>query len=146
MTDMTMHRTADRRDSEVSLLRLYVLRATYLLIVFGLGKEIWPGVLHHAKPWSLMQGVAVCILATVTILAALGLRYPLKLLPLLFFDMIWKALWLLVVALPLWQEGKLDPVTMQTVIACAMGIIFPIVIPWGYVAKHYLRAPGDRWW
>ena len=132
--------------NEVSLFRLYLLRATYLLIVVGLGSDIWPGILHHTKPWSLMQGVAVCMLATVTILAALGLRYPLKLLPLLFFDTIWKALWLLLVALPMWRGGGVDPVTMQTVIACAMGIIFPIVIPWPYVWTHYVRAKGDRWW
>jgi hypothetical protein len=28
----------------------------------------------------------------------------------------------------------------------AVGVILmPIVIPWGYVWRHYLKAPGDRW-
>jgi len=26
-----------------------------------------------------------------------------------------------------------------------MGVIFPLVIPWGYVWRHYVKAPGDRW-
>jgi hypothetical protein len=24
-------------------------------------------------------------------------------------------------------------------------VIFPLVIPWGYVLRHYLLTPGDRW-
>jgi hypothetical protein len=23
--------------------------------------------------------------------------------------------------------------------------LVPIVVPWGYVFEHYLKAPGDRW-
>ena len=85
--------------NEVSLVRLYALRATYLLIVVGLGIEIWPGIIHHEKPWELMQGVVNCVLAAVSLLALLGLRYPLQMLPLLFFEMVWKSIWLIVVAL-----------------------------------------------
>ena len=30
--------------------------------------------------------------------------------------------------------------------ACLMGVaLVPLVMPWGYALKHYLRAPGDRW-
>jgi hypothetical protein len=24
-------------------------------------------------------------------------------------------------------------------------VLVPLVTPWGYVLKHYLKAPGDRW-
>jgi hypothetical protein len=24
-------------------------------------------------------------------------------------------------------------------------ILMPIVIPWGYVWRHYVKAPGNRW-
>jgi hypothetical protein len=63
----------------------------------------------------------------------------------MFFEMIWKTIWLVAVALPLWRAGQLDDNIMETVVACLMGIIFPIVIPWGYVFAHYVRRPGDRW-
>jgi hypothetical protein len=145
MTGLSIGLSARSDASEVALWRLYLLRATYLLIVVGQGIQTWPQILHHDKPWTVMQSAALCMLAALTVLSALGLRYPLKLLPVFFFEIVWKTLWLLVMALPLWQAGKLDPNTMQTVIACAMVIIFPIVIPWGYVMTHYVRAAADRW-
>jgi hypothetical protein len=130
---------------QVSLLRLYALRATYLLIVVGLGIEIWPGIIHHAKPWELMQGVVNCVLAAVSALAVLGLRYPLLMLPLLLFELVWKSIWLVVVAVPLWSVHQMDADTWETATACLMGVIFPIVIPWRYVFANYLMKPGDRW-
>jgi hypothetical protein len=131
--------------TRVSLLRLYALRALYLLIAVGLGIEIWPGVIHHEKPWGLMQGVVCCVLAAVSVLAVLGLRYPLQMLPLLLFELVWKSIWLFVVALPLWSAHQMDAQTLETAKACLMGVIIPIVIPWPYVFASYVVKRGDRW-
>lgn len=130
---------------DVSLFRLYLLRAMYLLIVVGLGIVIWPGVLHRAHPWELMQGVVACMLASFSALALLGLRYPLQMLPLLLWELVWKTIWLLNVALPLWRSDQMDAATLSTVTDCLLVVIIPFVIPWRYVAAHYLRKPGDRW-
>ena len=130
--------------NDVSLIRLYVLRASYLLIAVGLGITVWPGVIHHNKPWELMQGVVSCVLAAVAVLAAVGLRYPLQMLPLLFFEILWKAIWLLVVAAPLWSAQRMDASTLETADACLMGVIFPFVIPWRYVWASYVTKPADR--
>jgi len=83
--------------SEVSTFRLYLLRAAYLFIVVGLGFEIWPGIFHHEKTWTLMHGVACSLLAAVSVLAVLGIRYPLTMLPLLLFELVWKSIWLIAV-------------------------------------------------
>lgn len=131
--------------AQVSLFRLYALRASYLLIVVGLGIEIWPGILHHDQPWELMQGVVSCVLAAVSVLAVLGLRHPLRMLPLLFFELVWKSIWLFVVAWPLWSAGLMDENTLGTVMACLMGAIFLVTIPWRYVFQTYVMTPGDRW-
>jgi hypothetical protein len=37
---------------EVSLIRLYLLQAVYLLIGAGLAVTVWPTMLHHG-PWTL---------------------------------------------------------------------------------------------
>jgi hypothetical protein len=130
---------------EVSVVRLYALRAGYLLLVVGLGSQIWPAMIHHARLWDLMQGVASSMLAAMSALAVLGLRYPLRMLPLLFFELLWKAIWLIAIALPLWSAGQMDADTVATVQACLVAVVFPIVIPWRYVWENYLKTPGDRW-
>jgi hypothetical protein len=131
---------------EVSATRLYALRATYLLIAVLMGGQIWPLMFHHANPWSLMHGVANSMLAAVTLLALLGVRYPLQMLPLLLVELAWKAIWLVAIALPLWQAGAIDDNTRETLKACVLGVIlFPAVIPWGYVLANYVRKAGDPW-
>jgi hypothetical protein len=131
--------------TQVSVLRLYALRAGYLLLVVGLGMVIWPGIIHHEKPWTLMQGVVHCMLAAMSALAILGLRYPLQMLPLLFFEVAWKLLWLIVVALPLWSAHQMDADTLETANDCLLVVVFLIVIPWPYVFANYVMKPGDRW-
>ena len=130
---------------EVSTARLYALRGTYLLIAVGLGATIWPLLLDPARVPDHMRGIVWSVLAAVSLLALLGIRYPLKMLPLLFFELTWKSLWLLLVALPLWRSGQLDPSTAESVRDCLLGVIFLVVIPWPYAVRHYLRAPGDPW-
>ena len=132
--------------TEVSAFRLYALRATYLLLVVGLGLVIWPGIIHHALARDPMHGAAGSLLAAVAAMAILGIRYPLQMLPLLLFELVWKSIWLIAVALPLWSAHKMDADTWETVRACLMGIVlFPIVIPWPYVLANYGKKAGDRW-
>ncbi|MBC8133035.1 MAG: hypothetical protein H7X95_08650 [Deltaproteobacteria bacterium] len=132
--------------SEVSTFRLYLLRAMYLLIVVGLGVTIWPGIVSPPENLPHMDSVVRSVLGAVSLLAALGIRYPLKMLPLLFFELVWKSIWLLVFGLPLWSAQRLDPTTLETLKGCLMGVVLvPLVTPWGYVFRHYLKARGDRW-
>jgi hypothetical protein len=132
--------------NDVSTVRLYLLRATYLFMVVGLGIEIWPSILHHPNDVELMRGVVRSLLGGVSLLAALGIRYPLKMLPVMFFELGWKSIWVLSFGLPLWSAGQLDPGTRETLFACLMGVVlFPLVIPWGYVFANYVKAPAGRW-
>ncbi len=132
--------------NEVSTFRLYLMRATYLLIVVGLGLTVWPGIIQRAIGGDLTSGATPSLLAGVSVLAALGIRYPLQMLPVLLFELIWKSIWLIAVALPLWSAQQLDANTMETVYACLMGwVIFPLVIPWPYVIANYVKKAGDRW-
>ena len=131
---------------EVSTFRLYLLRATYLLLVVGLGFQIWPGILDPPKDLEHMRGVVRSLLGAVSLLAVLGIRYPVKMLPLLFFELVWKSIWIVAFGLPLWSAGQLDPDTRETMKACLMGIVLiPLVIPWRYVLLDYVQAPGDGW-
>lgn len=140
---MALTATKDRAHSDVSLARLYVLRATYLLLIVGLGATILPILISHA-PTS--RGVIPSLLGGIWLLAFIGLRYPLQMLPLLLFEFSWKAIWLLAFGLPQWSAGQMPPTWPEDFKAIAAGVILmPIVIPWGYVYRHYIKQPSQRW-
>jgi hypothetical protein len=123
-----------------------VLRATYLLIAVGLGLLIGPTLLRPQTGVEHFRGVVRCLLATVGILAALGVRYPLRMLPVLIFELLWKALWVGLIGVPLWLNGQLTGEFAETMANNVLGlIIVPLAIPWGYVLNQYVRAPGERW-
>jgi len=131
--------------TEISLVRLYALRAVYLFVAVGIALTIWPLLIDHKPGWPLMNGVVCSLLAAVSLLAALGIRYPLQMLPVLLFEILWKAIWLIAVALPLWRADALDLATMATVRDCVPVVILLAAIPWRYVFVHYLKSPGERW-
>ena len=93
-------------ESDVSLVRLYVLRAAYLLLVVGLGAMIVPPLISHEP---MARGVIPSLLGALWLLSFLGLRYPLTMLPLLIFEFAWKTIWLLDFGLPQWFAGKTPP-------------------------------------
>ena len=128
---------------EVSLFRLYVLRAAYLLLVVGLGAMILPEILNHPLA---SRGVIASLLAAVWALAFLGLRYPLQMLPLLMFELAWKSIWMIAYGLPQWFSGQLPPTFAEDFFNIGVGVILmPLVIPWAYVWRHYAKRPGARW-
>jgi hypothetical protein len=131
---------------EVSTVRLYLLRAMYLLMGAGLAILIWPLMLDSPAGVEHMRGVVWSLLTGISLVALLGIRYPLRMLPLLFLELVWKLVWLAAIGLPLWAAGQLDAGTRQSLFDCLLGVVLvPIVIPWSHVLAHYVKAPGDRW-
>ena len=129
---------------ELSLTQQHLMRAGYLLMVVGLALKKWP-LLPDAHTMPLYEGVTLCLLVAMSLLAFLGLRYPIKLLPLLLFESTWKLLWLGLVALPKAIDGSLDKATSDIAFNCSFVILILAVTPWGYVWRTYVRASGDRW-
>jgi hypothetical protein len=129
----------------VSLPRLYALRAAYLIIAVGIALVKWPSLINHPQPWPLFEGVETCMLVALSLLWFLGVRYPLQLLHALLFELAWKIIWTIVVVVPLWRSGQLDPATLFVFYTCLVVVIPAAVIPWRYVFTNYVTKPGDRW-
>ena len=129
----------------IALWRVNLLRAGYLLIVLGLGLVVWPSILSPAKSWEPAHGVIAAMLAALSLLSLLGLRSPLRMLPILLWEICWKAFWLTRVALPLWLGGRLDGEALETAIECAVVLLVVAVVPWDYVLRAYLTGTGERW-
>lgn len=128
----------------LGLARLYLMRAGYLLMGVGIALVKWP-LLPDASALPLYEGVTLSLLTAISLLALLGLRYPVQLLPVLLLEVVWKLLWLGLVALPRAAGGDLDAATSQVLVNCSLVVVILAVIPWRYVWRGYVRAPGDRW-
>lgn len=131
---------------QVSTYRLYVLRATYLLLVVGLGLMVWPRLVSHSNTWAIRDGDAFGLLSGIQLMAIVGIRYPVKMLPLLLFELVWKVVWLVTIAVPLWLSNAVDAGTAESVRACGFGVIVCVIaIPWRFVWATFVKEPGDRW-
>jgi hypothetical protein len=129
-------------SNEISTFRLYLMRLLYLLNFVLLGFDVWPAIINHKGAWDPLHGIAFSFWAALSALSGLGLRYPLKMLPLLLLQLSYKAVWLLAVALPMWSVVRSTDLTR----AMAIGVIVDVVcIPWAYVLANYVKARGDRW-
>lgn len=129
------------KPGAIGPLRLFALRAGYALLVVGLGLTVWPQVLGRAEPSSLMSGVVRSMLAALSALAVVGLWRPLTMLPLLLFEVLWKAIWLVSIAWPLHVSGRMNAAAQETAWECLLAAIFVVVIPWEHVLGVLLGRP-----
>jgi hypothetical protein len=134
---------APATSGDLTLFRLYVLRAVYLLISLGEGSQVAPALFVH-EPTA--RGVIPSLLAGMCLLDLFGLKYPRQMLPLLLFEFAWKYIWFFAFGLPQWFSGEQPPTFAEDFFNIGFGvIIMPFVIPWGYFWRTYVLAPGDRW-
>jgi hypothetical protein len=133
-------------DTEgLSLWRLHAMRVGYAVMGVGLAVVKWPLVINHDQSAPLFEGVVAVLLTAMSLLAFLGLRYPVRLLPILIFECLWKVIWLGVVALPAVAAGHVDQALSQVIVSCSLVVIVLAVVPWRYVWHRYVMAKGDRW-
>lgn len=130
--------------AKVPLWQLNLLRVGYLVLGGGLAVVKWPLLFTHG-PWELKEGTVQCMLVVMSVLALVGLRYPLRMLPVLLFEVAWKLTWLGVIAVPLWLNDNLDGATREQAGTVVWVVIFIAVVPWRYVLAQYVTAPGEPW-
>jgi hypothetical protein len=131
-------------DIALGLPRLYALRAAFLVMGGGLAAVQWPTV-GDLPEQPLFEGVARSMFVALSVLGLLGVRHPVRLLPVLVFEVLWKAVWLAAVAVPTWRSHSMDAATRATLIEVLPIVVVAAVVPWRYVVGRYLVDPGDRW-
>ena len=97
----------DPRFDGVRPVQLWGLRLFFLLMLVFVAPNAWRVLLTHDGPWDPVRAVAFAVWATYPALALFGLIQPLRWLPLMFFTIGYKTIWLAFVAYPLWQSGML---------------------------------------
>jgi hypothetical protein len=129
--------------NEVSVLRLNLLRGCYLLLAAGTAAAFM-SQLPAAATLPLMDGAVYALLSALGLLSIIGLVTPLRMLPLLLFEIGWKLLWTGFVALPRWQTGMIDDDTVATLFAVIWVLPFLFIVPWSYVFRTYCRPEPWR--
>jgi hypothetical protein len=121
------------------------MRVLYLLMFVGQGTIQWPVLIDRGAVVPFWHGVGASMLGAMALVAALGIRYPLQMVPLLLFEFAWKLIWVLAILLPKWSANRMDPATLESAPSILMGVIVPLIIPWRWVLANYVQKPGDRW-
>jgi hypothetical protein len=158
MSDPAAERTTTHRDAEsiqpqtaasasLPTYRLNIMRVGYLVMGVGLALVKWPLFFQDGGVASLpvFEGVVAALLTAMSLLAFLGLRYPIQLLPLLVFESLWKLIWLAAVGVPHLMAGDMDPQLSSVFFSVSLVVIILAVTPWDYVWKRYVSAPGAPW-
>ncbi len=131
--------------AELPLWRLNLMRVGYAVMGVGLAVVRWPDVIAYDRSTPLYDGIVAVLLTAMSLLALLGLRYPIRLLPVLLFESLWKLIWLSVVALPAVIAGDVDGAMQQVIVSCLVVVVVVAVLPWRYVWQQYVTAKGDPW-
>jgi len=127
-------------NRERSRVRLYSMRLLYLFngIVIGIGA--WPEIIHSEKPWDLIHSVAFSLYAAYSLLMLLGVQLPIRMLPLLLLQLLYKVIWLIGGTHPLWSTGHLNLVSGTMTFFAVVVVLDLIIIPWPFVFQNDLRA------
>lgn len=125
---------------QVPLWRQHVLRASFFLSFMGLAVDNWSTVLFPGESLDPWTGVAISFYAAFSLLCLLGIRFPLKFLPLLLIQLIYKSAWLVSTYLPAYQANLVNENLTSWFWVMAPGIIIDLlVIPWKYVYREYIK-------
>jgi hypothetical protein len=105
---------------------------------FGLGIIVMPNVVRSIFGWPIQDpviyGVAGSVWMAFGLLAILGLRSPLKFVPILLMQLCYKSVWFIGVVFPLLATGKFPLHGILVVVVMASFIIGDLIaIPFSYV-------------
>jgi hypothetical protein len=77
--------------------------------------------------------------ASYSLLSIIGVFHPLKMLPLVLFEILYKIVWLVIVAYPLWSANQLSGSPAEPMTEAFLWVVLPIVAtPWKYALDKYV--------
>ena len=125
-------------------INIFLLRLLFILTFLLAGKDSWTHILAFKSSWNHIEAAAWCMWAVYSTLTVLGIIHPLKLLPLVLFEIFYKVLWLILVAYPLWSTNQLIGSPAEEMTYVFLWVVLPIIAtPWKYVFENYIiKAKG----
>ncbi len=128
----------------VALWRINAMRFLFLLmaVIMG-GMFVWPQLLFESADWDVMRGLAKSMLAALAVMSLLGVRYPLQMLPLMLYEILWKTVWIILIAGRAWMAGKWNADIEGLFYDCIGIIIAFFIVPWPYIWARYVVQPME---
>ena len=127
----------------VPLWQLNSLRFFFLLMACVMGGFVWKQILFDSADWPWTKGLAKSMLAALALMSVLGVRYPLRMLPLMLYEIAWKTIWLVLIAGRAWMADKWTPDIEGLFYDCIGIIIAYFIVPWRYVWARYFAQPME---
>ncbi len=124
-------------SQQVSPIRLCALKFFYLFNAIVIGAGAWPELLNPRQPWDLIHSVAFSIYGGYSLLMLLGALRPIRMLPLLLLQLIYKLIWIAAAGVPMWWAGHLDQVSGMLKLFAVIAVLDLALIPWRYVLRNY---------
>ncbi len=129
------------KSPTLSSLRLYLMRGLYFLTFIGLVFDNWSTILFPTDQMDTLTGVAISFWASYSLLMGMGVRYPIKMLPLLFLQLLYKSAWIIGTYLPATRTGALNEDLTSFFWICVVAIVLDLlVIPWKFVFRNYVSG------
>jgi hypothetical protein len=127
------------RNEGVPAINIFLLRLLFTLMFFFLTFESWTHILKHSGPWNNTNAAAWCMWGSYSVISFIGMIRPLKMLPIVLFEIIYKVTWLLIVAYPLWMKNELIGSSDEGMARVFIWVILPIVaMPWRYFFRIHI--------
>jgi hypothetical protein len=135
--------TIFRRDYKhydgVPRINIYLLRLLYTLMFLFVCFDSWKHLFTHTGTWDNINAAAWCMWGSYTLISFIGILRPLKMLPIVLFEIIYKTAWLFIVAYPLWVKNELIGSPAEGMTRVFLWVILPILaMPWRYFFMVYI--------
>ena len=129
----------DRFDG-IRPINIYGMRFIYILMATFLAMDVWTHIITYDQRWDPSDAMNWSVWAAFTFFAVIGIFHTVKMIPIMLLEIVYKTIWLILVALPLFQDGNLSDDTTDGMIFPFILVILPVTfVPWGYVVKKYIK-------
>jgi hypothetical protein len=116
-----------------------LLRLGYALVFVFVGYTSWSRIINHQGAWEPVGAAALSMWVSHSLLSLIGVFHPLKMLPLVLFEIVYKLVWLAIVAWPLWSANRLVGSPAEGMTYAFLPVVVLIVfVPWPYVFRKYI--------
>ena len=128
-----------KRYEGVPRINIYLLRILFSLMFLFVASSSWKHIFNHTGFWDNMNAAAWCMWASYSTISIIGIVRPLRMLPIVLFEIVYKIAWLVVVAYPLWVKNQLTGSPAESMTSVFLWVCLPIVaMPWRYFFMTYI--------